>query len=90
MKPLTYTNALLSLIAALLALIAWQQYDQRPVTKAEIISLMEAGKAEQAQVRKLHAPYVEVRGVEALVAVDVHGSITVDQISETVQVEVVR
>lgn len=35
-----YTNGVLTVIAVLLAVIAWQQYDQRPVTVGELRELM--------------------------------------------------
>lgn len=90
MKSHTYANFVLTTIAVLLGIIAWQQFSQRPVTRAEMIKLVEAGNTDRYKERRLQMPYVEVRGVEASVDVDVQGGITVDQVVETVRVEVER
>lgn len=77
-----YTKAMLTIIAALLGVLAWVAVEDRPVKLAEFSAIQDAGGVEQrrqalAKLRaRQHAIYVQ------------DGLITVDQVQETVRTEI--
>jgi hypothetical protein len=51
-----YTNAALTVIALLLGVIAWQQYDQRPVTIGELRNLVQGDDPDKWESRRDQIP----------------------------------
>lgn len=47
MKSIMYTNCALTVIAALLTVIAWQQYVHRLITRQELFELAKAGDVDR-------------------------------------------
>lgn len=58
---MNYTNAVLTVIALLLGVIAWQQYEQRPVTVGELRHLMDRDDMDKWEARRANIP-VTVNG----------------------------
>ncbi len=90
MKSIKYSDCILTVIAALLAVVAWQQHTQRPITQQELVELAKAGDPDRYYARQMQMPYVEVRTIRESVDVSVNGSVTVEAVVEPVQVHVLR
>lgn len=84
MNSQTYTNAILSLIAGLLCFIAWQQYEQRPVTVRDIRELSAQGDADRLQQMKYRLPLVHVHG--GTIDVEVQSPITISDVESPITI----
>lgn len=71
MKSLALTNALLILIAALLAAHAVLAYQQRPVTRAELTRMAQRGDSAAMAEARQRIPLVRVISVDDTVNVEV-------------------
>lgn len=100
MNPLTYANAILTIIAGLLAFIAYHLHTHRPFTQAEYHALAKAKNIEALKARIGMAPYFNIweseNAIEVKGDVDVHGEVTVNgeidvgSVSGTVDVRIER
>lgn len=88
MNSQTYTNAVLTLIAGLLCLIAWQMHERRPVTIGDMRAIAEYGDLDRLNQFRLKLPLVQVHG--GALEVDVQSPITVDNVQDAVTVRIER